>query len=114
LIIFIVKIKKKVGTGGQGTVFAVENPDTGEDYAIKRISEKDAGDGLTNEIKVLLNKNLHHINLVRYFTFFKEGEYINIVMELCEEGNLENYISKFKDNNIPEEVFLFNIYHVNI
>jgi hypothetical protein len=32
---FIVKTKKEVGTGGQGTVFAVENPDTHEDYAIK-------------------------------------------------------------------------------
>jgi serine/threonine protein kinase len=56
------------------------------------------------EISVLLNKNLVHINLVRYFTFFLEKDYVNIIMELCEEGNLEDYPKRFESNVIPEEV----------
>jgi serine/threonine protein kinase len=59
-----------------------------------------------------LNEKLHHINLVRYFTFFPEGEYISIVMELCEEGNLENYFRKIENNIIPEEVFIILIFMI--
>jgi hypothetical protein len=33
-------------------------------------------------------------------------------MELCEEGNLENFANKLEDNIIPEEVFFYVIYYL--
>jgi hypothetical protein len=29
-----------------------------------------------------------------------------LIMELCEEGTLEEYLKKFNNNIIPEEVFI--------
>jgi serine/threonine protein kinase len=58
---------------------------------------------MMREIDLLLNKNLQHMNIVRYFVVFSDEEYLNIIMELCEEGNLENYLKRF-EKNIPEEV----------
>jgi serine/threonine protein kinase len=72
----------------------VVDPDTKEKYALKQISMLQGGRGIENEMAVLLNKNLQHINIVRYFTFFQDNELINIVMEFCEERNLEIYANK--------------------
>jgi serine/threonine protein kinase len=60
--------------------------------------------GLKEETNVLFDKNLYHINIVRYLTFFEDMPYGYLIMELCEEGNLEEYSNKFKNNIIPEEV----------
>jgi serine/threonine protein kinase len=106
-LILIVKTTKLLGTGGQGNVYSVIDPDTKEKYAIKRISTKEGGKNLVGEIEIILNKNLQHINLVRYFTFFPEGEFINIIMEFCSEGNLDEYLKKFTNGEISEEVFIF-------
>jgi serine/threonine protein kinase len=57
------------------------------------------------EMEVLLDKNLHHINLVQYFSFFINGGFAYIIMELCEERNVEDYFKKYK--TIPEEVFFY-------
>jgi serine/threonine protein kinase len=102
--ICVVKLKEKVGTGGQGIVYAVVDPDTNENYALKKISVAKGIDDVLPEIRILVDSKLIHINLVRYFTFFYEKDFVNIIMELCEEGNLEDYPKKFKDNVIPEEV----------
>jgi serine/threonine protein kinase len=103
----IVRVTKKLGEGGQGSVFAVIDQDSNEKYAIKRISVEKGNEDIMHEIRMLLNKKLQHINLVGYLTFFHEGEFINIVMELCEEGNLEDYLKKNENNIIPEKVFIF-------
>jgi serine/threonine protein kinase len=84
-------------------VYSVVDPDTNEKYAIKKISAQEAG-VLMREIDILLDGKLQHINIVRYFHFYIDGSFAYIVMELCEEGTLENYLKKFK-NSIPEEVF---------
>jgi serine/threonine protein kinase len=100
----VVNFKEELGTGGQGMVCSVVDPDTNEDYALKKISVAEGSSDVMREIDVLLNKKLIHINIVRYFTFFHEKDYVNIIMELCEEGNLEDYPKRFKGNVIPEEV----------
>jgi serine/threonine protein kinase len=93
----------------QGVVYSVIDGDSKEKYAIKRISKKDEKENknMIEKIKILQNEKFHNINIVRYFNYFIEKEYLNIIMELCEEGNIENLIKKFEDNIIPEEVFFF-------
>jgi serine/threonine protein kinase len=84
----------------------VIDPDTKQKYAIKQISILQSGKGILKEIEILLNKNLEHINIVRYFTFFPDKGLINIIIEFCEEGNLEKYIKeKYNGKPPPEEVF---------
>jgi serine/threonine protein kinase len=110
---YLVKIKGILGKGGEGDVYVVEDPDTNQEYALKKISIGKKNNNVISEMEILMNKNLHHINLVRYFTFFLEKETANIIMELCEEGNLENYSKKFEDNIIPEfvlKLYLFLIF----
>jgi serine/threonine protein kinase len=115
-ITFEVEMIEKIGKGGQGNVYSVIDQNTKEKYALKRIPiKKEESKGRIKEMEILQNEKLHHINIVRYFTCFIEGETMNIIMELCEEGNLEDFIKKFK-NMIPEEVlfyFLF-IFYIHI
>ena len=40
---------------------------------------------------ILLNK-LNSSYIVRYYDSFLEGTYLNIVMEYCDQGDLENFI----------------------
>jgi serine/threonine protein kinase len=103
-----VNVIGNLGTGGQGSVYSVTDPNIKEKYAIKRIPTQEAGGGVMREMEILLNENLHHINLVRYFNFFIDGGFAYIIMELCEEGNVEDYFKKYK--TIPEEVFFFFYY----
>jgi serine/threonine protein kinase len=100
----LVEVIKKLGSGGQGGVFSVIDPDTKEKYAIKRMVIGESHKGLKEETNVLFDENLHHINIVRYLTFFEDMPYGYLIMELCEEGNLEEYSNKFTNNIIPEEV----------
>jgi serine/threonine protein kinase len=67
---------------------------------------------LKEETNVLFDENLHHINIVRYLTFFEDMPYGYLIMELCEEGNLEEYSKKFNNNIIPEEVLLLFFYFI--
>jgi serine/threonine protein kinase len=106
----LVEVIKRLGSGGQAEVFSVIDPDSKEKYAIKRMIIGESYKGWKKELGVVLNENLHHINIVRYLTFFEDMPYGYLIMELCEEGNLEEYSKKFMNNIIPEEVFIFYLF----
>jgi serine/threonine protein kinase len=99
-----VKKIKKLGEGGQGSVFAVEDPENGYKYAIKQIVEENGRDASLKEFEILKQK-IHHPNIVLYHAMFTEDNMTNIVMELCEEGSVEDYFRKYCNNTPSEEVY---------
>jgi len=72
-----------IGKGGFGHVFKGIHAETGETVAIKRIGldsiPKDQLNGIMMEIELL--KRLQHKNIVKYITFIKTKDYLNIVLE---------------------------------
>eukprot|EP00466_Bigelowiella_natans_P020354 jgi/Bigna1/91009/estExt_fgenesh1_pg.C_850084 len=93
------RVRKRIGKGGFGSVYMVTSSNTGKTHAIKRISLKGTPqselESIEMEIKLL--KYLQHPNIVTYIDVIpepKEG-YLNIVLELCEQGSLASILKDF-------------------
>jgi serine/threonine protein kinase len=86
---------KVLGAGNFGKVFLAHNaanPDL--KVAIKSLpKQKLAGklDSIKEEIKIL--SRLDHPNIIKYYETFESPKYIYIVSELCEGGELFDYIT---------------------
>jgi len=96
------KINKVIGQGAFGTVFKAFELCSGRRVAIKQIKMDNHNKNLVlKEIEVL--KKVEHPNIVQYFNFLKEDNYMFIIMEFLEGGTLKEYI---RDNseNITEDI----------
>jgi len=96
------KIIKVIGKGAFGIVFKAFELCSGRRVAIKQIKIDTQNKNLVlKEIEVL--KKVEHPNIVQYYNFLKEDNYIFIIMEFLEGGTLKEYIQENKDN-ITEEI----------
>jgi len=96
------KINKVIGKGAFGTVFKAFELCSGRRVAIKQIKIDSNNKNLVlKEIDVL--KKVEHPNIVNYYNFLKEDNYIFIIMEFLEGGTLKEYIQE-NANNITEDI----------
>jgi serine/threonine protein kinase len=82
-----------LGRGGYGVVYQAWSRQYNLDFAVKVTpfeQETCSWVGVTNEVNAL--KSLDHPNIIRVYDFFVEGECIFLVLELCQQGTLENRI----------------------
>ena len=90
------KINKVIGKGAFGTVFKAFELCSGRRVAIKQIKMDTENKNLVlKEIEVL--KKVEHQNIVQYFNFLKEDNYMFIIMEFLEGGTLKEYIQENAD-----------------
>ncbi|TPX37984.1 hypothetical protein SmJEL517_g00405 [Synchytrium microbalum] len=93
-----------IGKGAFGSVYKCLNRRTGETVAIKQVKlaniPKSELGMIMMEIDLL--KELKHSNIVKYKGFVKTKDYLNIVMELCENGSLQSISKKF--GKFPEHL----------
>ena len=106
-------IQQTLGKGSYGIVYKVQKKNTNEIYVIKQIPLKDLSPKEINEVrqeaKILSSINSDFV--VKYYDSFEENNNINIVMEYCDEGDLNNYILKKKqENKLIEENLIWNIF----
>ncbi|EAR82853.2 Serine/Threonine kinase domain protein (macronuclear) [Tetrahymena thermophila SB210] len=107
----------EIGKGSFAKVFKGINSETGEKVAIKKIDknkfDKQYLELIDSEISVLSQLNNEHI--IKFLDLFNEGDYIYIVTELCELGDLEVFI---KNNfsatklRLPEELVKVFAYQI--
>ena len=106
-------IKERLGTGAFGVVFKVLKKSNNTIYVIKQISLL----GLTYqqkneaklEAKILSSVRSNYI--VRYYESFEENNYLNIVMEYCDGGDLSQFINKNKKTRyLLKEDLIWNIF----
>ena len=96
------KINKVIGKGAFGTVYKAFELCSGRRVAIKQIKFDTQNKNLVlKEIEVL--KKVEHPNIVQYFNFLKEDNYMFIIMEFLEGGTLKQYIQENADN-ITEDI----------
>ena len=106
-------IQKTLGKGSYGIVYKVKNKDTNEIYVIKQIplkglSSKEISE-MRQESKILSSINSDFV--VKYYDSFEENNNINIVMEYCDEGDLNDFITKKKEENkLIEEDLIWKIF----
>ena len=62
---------------------------------------------IENDIQNL--SKLDNINVVKYYSCFKDNNYLNIIMEYCVFSNLRKFIDYHKNNNKPISQNVLNI-----
>lgn len=107
---------KLLGRGGTCIVILVEDQKTQEKFSAKIISKEDvskrnAYDSVIREINV--HKSISHPNIIQFHESFEiqnddEEEFIVIVMEYCEKGDLLTYVTEY---GFKSEVFKKKIIH---
>ena len=106
-------IQQTLGKGSYGTVYKVQKKNTKELYVIKQIplnclSQREI-DEVRQEAKILSSINSDYV--VKYYDSFEENNKINIVMEYCDEGDLNDFIlNKRKENKLLEESLIWNLF----
>ena len=95
------KIVDFLGEGSFGKVFKAREISTGKIVAVKKMSINHSEKKYSNIIKEInLLKHLDHPNIVKYYDYFEEEDYIYLMMEYLEGGTLREYINNNK--NISE------------
>lgn len=90
---------KFLGKGGQGVVLLGEYIKNGHMYAIKRITKdfirkKNMVESLRLEIKIMYS--LDHPNIIKLYHNFEDNDYVYLVQELAEGGQIyESQIKKY-------------------
>ena len=96
------KILSFLGEGSYGKVFKAREISTGRVIAVKKMSIGDSQSKYNKIIKEInLLKSLDHPNIVKYYDFFQEEEYIYLMMEYLEGCTLKQYIKN--NENISED-----------
>ncbi|KAF9130062.1 hypothetical protein BGW39_003512 [Mortierella sp. 14UC] len=92
-----------IGKGAFGSVWRGLH-DTGTTVAVKQINLSDIPsaelDNIMMEIDLL--KKLNHANIVKYYGFEKTTEFLNIILEFCENGSLRSLCKNF--GKLPEHL----------
>jgi serine/threonine protein kinase len=90
-------ILSKIGEGGSGSIFAVRNRKTTENFALKKIPIKNSHqmEQIMNEIQItILSRNE---NVVRYYESYNYNEYLWIIVELMN-ASLTDLVTKTAGN----------------
>ena len=96
------KILSFLGEGSYGKVFKAREMKTGRIIAVKKIFIGDSQSKYKKTIKEInLLKNLDHPNIVKYYDYFQEEDYVYLMMEFLEGCTLKQYIQK--NENISED-----------
>lgn len=88
------QILRQIGKGTHGTVSLARRKKDTAVVALKQIHlsqiSKQAKEQADNE--VILLKSLYHVNIVRFYDSFVDGNVLNIVMEYADGGNLRQLV----------------------
>ncbi|CAF4561167.1 unnamed protein product [Rotaria sp. Silwood1] len=90
------KLLRQLGEGGYGIVFLAYHTDTNEYVALKAIKKSTLVE--TNEQNTIISERqyafaLHHPNIVQLITSFKDNEYLYLVIEWLQGGDLYSLMS---------------------
>lgn len=97
--------KQAIGSGSFGKVFKATCKSTGVLRAIKQIDKSLISNVKQFEVETNILKELDHPNVIKMYETFEDGDYVYLVMELCEGGELF-YLVESKGTSI---LFLLNL-----
>ncbi|KAK9914866.1 hypothetical protein WJX75_001495 [Coccomyxa subellipsoidea] len=100
------EVRKELGEGAFGRVVKVRRRRDGRMFVAKIMHDRGMTDKARveaqNEVAVLAS--LDHPNVVKYYECFAErGNQVKIVMELCEDGDLDGFLKAQGGRHLSEE-----------
>ena len=98
------EILAKLGEGTYGSVFKVRSKINKNIYALKKANLKKLKDICQKAYDLTINEaiflsHLSHPNVVKYYRSFKEGDFLYMIIEFIENGDIDGFINshrKFK------------------
>ena len=92
---------KELGSGNFGTAFQVKSKINNEIYAMKIVNLGDLDN--PDSIRLALNESkflrlLSNPHIIKYYNSFQEGDYLYIIEEYAENGDLTNLLKKHKES----------------
>ena len=88
---------KRLGAGGMGEVWLVQEEKTGNKFALKTMLPQVAADERAKKSflrEARLGEALEHKNVIRVYKTGCESDIFFILMELCEGGSVDNYMER--------------------
>ena len=105
-----------IGEGAFSDVYRVQSKDDGEYYAVKKLKQpfvsKADREAKMQEMKMFLSLNeedeegSHHI--IRYIAAWQEEGHLHVQMELCERGNLDDFVCSLEHCDVVPEPTVWN------
>ena len=94
-------ILEEIGIGGYSRVLKIQNIETGKLYACKELQKNELADidSFNREIDILIK--LDHPNIIKLYEVYENEDFIYIVMELCNGGELFDRIIKRTEMGNP-------------
>ena len=98
------EIITKLGAGTYGQVYKVKNKNNNAIRAMKKIAKHWLGNLKESEVikEIEILKNLNHPYIIKLFEYYTTDDYIYLINELCDEGDLQGKIKKIR--KFPEFV----------
>lgn len=90
-------ILSELGRGAFSTVYKVKYIPNGEIFCLKKITQK-KNNHKFNEVKIL--QSIHHPHLIKFISSFVDDNYLYIVMEYCEYGDLYTLLKSVRKKGI--------------
>ena len=98
--------------GVKGFVAKVRSRKNDKIYSMKKIYLTDKGNINLQNVNSFMNKliEINHPHILRYYTYFREGNNIYLIMEYMDNSDILGYIQAYQifDKNIPE-IEIWNI-----
>lgn len=96
----------KIGSGHFANVYKAQSLKDGQYYAIKKTSERYTSESdrqrKLQEVRNLLRIPKHN-NIIRYYDYWEEDDYLYIQTELCQTS-LNQFVESCPDNKLPENL----------
>ena len=105
---------KRLGAGGMGEVWLVQEEKTGRQYALKTMLPEVAANKLAKDTflrEAMLGEALDHKNIIKVFKTGCESGVFFILMELCQGGSVDKYMERC-GGKLPLDVATFIILQV--
>lgn len=102
------QVQKFLGKGSFGSAYRVMRHSDGKVYAVKEtdvsLLTTEARQDAINEIRLLAS--VSHENVIRYYESFLDGNWLCIIMEYADSGDLSYYIKKAASvrHSFPETI----------
>ena len=92
------EILTKLGEGTYGKVYKVKNKLNNSVRAMKQIEKHWLGDINDSEVmkEITILKSLNHPYIIKLYEYYVTDDYIFLISELCNEGDLQSKIVKIK------------------
>ena len=98
---------KKLGDGSYGYVYIATHNQTNVKRAIKQIPKYKVTNSVRLQTEINIMKTADHPHIVKLYEVFEDARNIYLVLELCEGGELFDYIVKKKKLTEREAAVLF-------